>query len=281
MSEQEPQLEHWDSSILFKNLLQQGREGTKGLEHFNRLPNSLELGVISKRLGDLRQHTAATTNEAGLAITFEPVSGKLLIDRQYTEGFNIQGQAAAPINIGYSVTNQAEEKMRTELTTAQRHKIEEMIELLNSHEYPASRLHDNTPEAQLVRQYLRRPIGTMHSHPNEVPFSVGDIALFRHILETSHISFHVLVRPSGIQEVIIMTPETPTLDQASMVSSHQRWDVAVDKRMEDVYGNRMGPDRAAVFTRVNEAMTKTRAKNDKFGWYKSTPDQPDALQRVL
>lgn len=276
MVEHEPHLEHWTDRELFKRLLQQAESGRVGLEHFARLPRSLELGVIHARTDQLRQHTNQTGQEAGLAVTYDPVTTKLLIDRQYTEGI----AGAAPIDISYSLTTATEERLRSEVTVLQREQVERGVMVLNSFERPADLLFSDEPLAQLLRRYIRRPIGTLHSHPNEVPFSVGDAALFLNKLLTDRISFHALTRPGGITEALILCPETESMDEVTARDNYQRWDSAVDKRMLDIMGTQNTPERAQVFTRINEAMLKTVAKKYKFGWYQSTVERPTVLQRV-
>lgn len=281
MPEQENQVEHWTSQTLFQRILAACREGSRGIVEFEQLPNSIELGAVQPRAEQLRSHTAETGLEAGLAITFDPVTGKLLIDREYTEGVVMDGvQGAAPINVSYSLTQQAEALMRSQNDPREVERLFNLIEVLNQEPVPAERLFSDHPDMQTLRSFIRRPIGTMHSHPNEVPFSVGDIALFLNQTQTDHIGFHVLARPGGITEALIMTPNTVGLNAEASQGKYRQWDKAIDDRMMQVVGPRHTPERAEIFTRVNEAMTKTLAKKYMFGWYQSTSEHPERLQRV-
>lgn len=276
MTEAEPTIEQWDDRSLFEHLLAQGKDGTRGLEFFSKLPQTIELGAIQTRVDQLREYTRNTNNEHGLGITYDPVSGKILLDKDYIEG----KPGSSPIDVSYTVTSKAEQLIST-LDVSLQTRIRDGFSKLEQSSHPAGVLFDPTnPQAQLLRQYARRPIGTIHSHPNEVPFSVGDVAHFLHELGASHTSFYVLSRPSGITEVLLMCRETDTLDAETAQQNYQRWDRAIEKRMEEVMGTTMSPDRAQVFTRINEAMLKTLAKKYQFGWYQNTVEQPTQLKRV-
>ncbi|EKD76151.1 MAG: hypothetical protein ACD_43C00212G0006 [uncultured bacterium] len=282
MPELEPNLEQWSARDLFARLLKSGQKGGQGIERFVRLPVCLELGVVQQRLDQLREHTRVTGKEAGLAITYDPHSRKILIDRTYTEGFGVEdGQGAAPINVGYSVTREAEQAV-TLLSEREKAMIYRGFGQLEQDIEPAVRLFNTSDsQAELLRRFVRRPIGTMHSHPNEVPFSAGDIATMLNSLKTQQISFHVLARPSGISEALIMCKETEALSAEEAVKCYRRWDEAVNQRMYQARGEEQTPDRVQVFTKINEALLRSLANKYRFGWYQNSVDQPSVLKRVL
>lgn len=283
MVEREPHLERWSPQVLFQRLVGSGQTGEVGLEQFRTLPRILEIGVMQGRMDALRAHTLETHNEAGLAITYDPITNKILIDLQYIEGIDLgDGQEAVPVDISYGLTQTAKAQIAQDLVSdAQIDGLYDVINGLNSnHPAPGDALFGNEPESELLRKYVRRPIGTMHSHPNEVPFSVGDMALFLHTLGTARLSFHLLIRPGGITEALIMTPQTRMLDADGMHTKYAEWDRAVHERVAKLTGNSITPDRPKKFTKANEEMALKVARAYQFGWYQSSPAKPGLLRRV-
>lgn len=292
MTEAAPSTEHWDARQILKQLVEQTREGRYGIEHYARLPRTLELGAVQSRVEGLRSLTRERGVEAGMTLFYEPVTRKIHFSSEPVLGVSLDAEAAvsgrlqegsnpgAPIDIGYEVSDQVFAESHRSMSADHMRLLTSVVEQLAQAPAPGDILFADSTMGELARAYVRRPLATIHTHPNEVPFSVGDVAQFLNELSATRLSFHILARPGGITEALVFTPETSRFDPETAQESYQRWDAAVDRRVAEVTGNQITPDRPQIFTRVSEAMLRTIAQKYRFGWYQSTEEAPNVLKRA-
>ncbi|MCW1930354.1 MAG: hypothetical protein KIH62_003485 [Candidatus Kerfeldbacteria bacterium] len=158
--------------------------------------------------------------------------------------------------------------------------LRQAVSTLNTVPHPSNLFYAQTPAGDLLRQYITRPIASIYTHTNEVPFSGGAVALMLRELDVTRTGMYILGRPSGITDAIVLCPETERFDNDTASENFERWDEAVDQRMSKVVGDQWTAERASIFTRVNEAMLRSLAKKYQFGWYRSSAQASSVLRRV-
>lgn len=269
MPEHEPPVEHWSYDTLRTRLLTACREGRTGIAHIERLPQSLDFGIMGERLLQLRQQANDfTTHEYSLDVLYDPHTDSLRQTKQAIRGDKYRA-VFKPRLLG-------RESVLKNLQGHERLTVKAAIDRFSTDEEQLDLLISDQPHSRLLRKHFAVPAAFHHTHPSEDSFSPKDVGTF---LSVPLLRVFGLAMADGNLALLVRSNSTTTLPMEEYVATTTRWDKQISDRIYKLRDNSdVSSDNAQ--TRMVHAMVRTLAKRCAFGYYRSIAPENTKLQRV-